>query len=142
VAAAVVAADLLAGWWARAKLAHHGVHVVGAVWLRLGFNGGVAFSIGNRWPAVATMVAYIVVVAVGVVGIFAKPGAPRVGFGLMLGGGIGNILDRLLTHGRGVTDYVAVSSFPRFNVADAAVTVGFVVLILLTLRGRSLVSAK
>jgi signal peptidase II len=59
--------------------------------------------------------------------------------GLVVGGAIGNVVDRLVRPGDGslvggyVVDFVAWGTFPRFNVADAAITVGVALFILLTL---------
>jgi signal peptidase II len=59
-------------------------------------------------------------------------------YGLLLAGALGNAVDRLLrgsTTGRDgwfdgeVVDFVAWGSFPRFNVADSAITVGFLLLV-------------
>jgi signal peptidase II len=57
------------------------------------------------------------------------------GFGLILGGALGNLIDRILfSH---VTDFFdfdtpirAVQTFPVFNVADCALTVGVVLMLL------------
>ncbi len=52
----------------------------------------------------------------------------RVALGLMLGGALGNVIDRFA---RGyVTDFISVGTFAVFNVADASVTVGVTILIL------------
>jgi len=56
-------------------------------------------------------------------------------YGMLLAGAVGNVLDRLLRSGAEgfgggfVVDFVAWGTFPRFNVADSAITVGFVVLV-------------
>jgi signal peptidase II len=60
-------------------------------------------------------------------------------YGLLLSGAVGNVIDRLVRDGGPdapsfgggeVVDFVAWGSFPRFNVADSAITVGFVLLVL------------
>jgi signal peptidase II len=60
----------------------------------------------------------------------------RIGLGFILGGAIGNLYDRILLGT--VTDFVEVYngtwSFPAFNVADSAITVGAVILIFDLLR--------
>jgi signal peptidase II len=59
--------------------------------------------------------------------------------GLVVGGAIGNVVDRFVRPGDGslvggyVVDFVAWGTFPRFNVADASITVGVALFILLTL---------
>jgi len=47
---------------------------------------------------------------------------------LQLGGAAGNLIDRL--RGGKVTDFISVGVFPVFNVADAAITVGVIILLL------------
>ncbi len=59
-------------------------------------------------------------------------------YGLLLSGAVGNVLDRLFRPGDPdggigdgwVVDFVAWGGFPRFNVADSAITVGFALLVL------------
>jgi signal peptidase II len=52
----------------------------------------------------------------------------RLAMSMQLGGAIGNLIDRLrLGH---VTDFISIGSFPVFNVADASISVGAVVLLL------------
>jgi signal peptidase II len=57
-----------------------------------------------------------------------------VGIGLVIGGAIGNVLDRLLRAGDGflggaVVDFIDLQWWPVFNVADMAITVGGVILV-------------
>lgn len=57
-------------------------------------------------------------------------------YGLLLAGALGNVIDRVLragddrAFGGHVVDFVAWGTFPRFNVADSAITVGFVLLVI------------
>ncbi len=66
-----------------------------------------------------------------------------VGIGLVIGGAIGNVADRLFRAGDGflggaVIDFIDLQWWPIFNVADMAVTVGGVILVLGSLlAGRS-----
>ena len=59
----------------------------------------------------------------------AKEGWPvRLAIGLQLGGALGNLVDRVrLGH---VTDWISVGQFPVFNIADSAVTLGVVILLI------------
>jgi signal peptidase II len=114
--------------------------VVGFVWWRLQYNAGVSFSIDRSGPLVATIVTVLVALAVVAVGVRARHGAPTLGFGLLIGGGLANVIDRLAATPHRVTDFVAVSSFPVFNLADVAITAGFVVLLGAALRGDKLVA--
>lgn len=60
---------------------------------------------------------------------------PATAYGLLLAGALGNMVDRLLRPGDEqalgghVVDFIAWGTWPRFNVADAAITVGFVLLV-------------
>jgi len=138
IALVVTGIDALTKAWARRDLARHAVHVVGFVWLRLQFNGGVSFSINQSGPLVTTIATVVVAIAVVVVGVNAKSGAPALGFGLLLGGGLANVVDRLIASTHRVTDFIALSSFPVFNLADVSITAGFVVLMVSALRGEAL----
>lgn len=136
VALVVTVLDAVSKVWARHDLAHHSVHVVGALWLYLKYNGGISFSINQSGPLVTTIATVVVAVVVVLVGVNARPGLPATGFGLMIGGGLANVIDRLAASPHRVTDFIAVSSFPVFNVADVAITAGFVVLMVAALRGE------
>jgi signal peptidase II len=140
IALGVTALDALTKAWARHALATHAVHVVGFAWLRLEYNSGISFSINSTGPLVTSLVTAVVALFVVVVGLQASPGLSETGFGLLLGGGVANVLDRLAANPHQVTDFVALGSFPVFNLADAAITVGFVVLLVAALHGERLLS--
>jgi len=113
---------------------------VGAVWFRLQYNSGISFSINRSGPLLTSVVTVVIAVVVFAIGLQAASGAPAVGFGLLLGGGVANVIDRLAARPHRVTDFVAVGSFPVFNLADASITVGFVVLLVAALRGERLLN--
>ncbi len=140
VALVVTVVDASTKIWARHALAHHAVHVLGDVSLRLQYNSGISFSINQSAGLITTVVTSVVAVVVVVVGLRARSGAPAIGFGLLLGGGVANVIDRLAARPHQVTDFVAIGSFPVFNVADAAITFGFIVLIVSALRGEKLLA--
>ena len=93
------------------------------------FNPGAAF--GVRLPPVVFPLVTLLLIVVVLRGL-RQPirGAAVVAQGLVIGGAVGNVVDRLLRPGDGslvggyVVDFVAWGGFPRFNVADAAITVG------------------
>jgi signal peptidase II len=138
VALAVTVLDALTKIWARHALAHQGVHVAGAVWLRLRYNAGVSFSVNPAGPFLTTLVTLAVALVVVVIGLRARPGVAAIGFGLLLGGGLANIIDRLAAQPHRVTDFVALGRLPVFNLADASITAGFIVLVVVALRGEAL----
>ena len=53
----------------------------------------------------------------------------RLAMSMQLAGASGNLIDRLMRDGK-VTDFISVGTFPVFNVADASISVGTVVLLL------------
>jgi signal peptidase II len=57
--------------------------------------------------------------------------------GLLLGGAVGNLVDRLIRHHHGaVIDFVDLRWWPVFNVADASITIGAILLVLSGLTHR------
>ena len=138
VALTVTGLDALTKAWARHVLAARPVHLGGVAWLRLQYNSGISFSINSSGPVVTTILTLAIAVVVVVVGLNAAPGLAAVGFGLLIGGGVANLIDRLAASPHQVTDFIALGSFPVFNLADVAITVGFVVLLVTALSGRRL----
>lgn len=107
-------------------------------------NTGAAFGILQSLGSVFAGISIIVSIAI----VYYYPLVPkedwliRLALGLQFGGAIGNLIDRL-THGGAVTDFISVGSFAVFNVADAAISVGVVLLIFgMWLRERRLEKAS
>ena len=138
IALAVTAIDAVTKAWARHSLVGHAVHVGGAIWLRLTYNSGVSFSFNQSGPLLTSVVTVVVELGVLAVGLNAHRGVPVVGFGLLLGGGIANVVDRLSATPHQVTDFIAVSSFPVFNLADVSITAGFITLLVAAIQGERL----
>jgi signal peptidase II len=111
----------------------------GAVSLAVSRNSGAAFSFAQGATVVFTLVAVVVAVVV----VRTLPKLRSAGWaltlGLLLGGALGNLIDRLLRApgvGRGaVVDFISVPHFATFNVADSGITVGAVLAVLLSFRG-------
>ena len=110
-------------------------HVIGpASWL-LTYNSGAAFSMGR---GVTPFIEAGVVVLIVALVLFARRAqrsaswASLVALGLLLGGALSNLGDRVFRGLNGaVVDFIqAVTWFPIFNVADSAVTIGVIVLVL------------
>lgn len=120
----VVAADQAAKAWAR-TLTEPVVLIPGVLGLRYTVNTGMAFSMlsGRAWLLGLASVAVIVAGALALRRFRLGP-LSRTAAALMLGGAVGNMLDRLLLGY--VTDMVEVLlfRFAVFNVADAALCVG------------------
>jgi signal peptidase II len=97
-------------------------------------NSGVAFGIGHGtgFPYyVFSLVAIAVILWMFVSGRVAPGGGRRFALGLLLGGAIGNLVDRI-TSGE-VVDFIEVGvpqwHWPIFNVADSAITLGILMLL-------------
>jgi signal peptidase II len=105
-------------------------------------NSGAAFSIGEN----VTWVFTIVMAAVSVVILFQlrRLGSAwwALALGLLLGGALGNLTDRLFrepSFAMGhVVDFIQLPNFAIFNIADSAVVSGVAIICLLTLRGIGL----
>jgi signal peptidase II len=133
-AAGVLTLDQLTKWWVIETLPGDPITLIdGVLDLRYVTNSGASFSmLQGAGPLIAVAVIAIVVLIVMVV---RKVGhtPEAIAFGLVLGGAIGNLADRIF-RGPGlldgaVVDFVDFSFFPAFNVADSAVSVGAVLLL-------------
>ena len=108
-----------------------------AVWLGdVHVNQGVAFGMLDARPAVAFALAVAMTIAVSVMAWRWCHGPLwALGWGLVVGGAVGNLLDRL-TPPLGVVDWIHVAVYPAFfNLADVAVRSGGLVLIALLVAG-------
>lgn len=131
IGAAVAAADVLAKVLAEAMLSQGAVVVVTPFLnLRLGFNPGVSFGLlpmTSAW-GIATLVGVqaVIIAAMLVLALRSGPVLERTGLGLMIGGAVGNIIDRV--RDGLVTDFVDLHlagwHWPSFNLADMAITSG------------------
>ena len=137
----VTALDEATKAWERSALLAHPRHVWGPVWLRLQYNAGISFSFDPSGASATTIVTLVVALVVLVVGMRARPGVPSAGFGLLIGGGVANVVDRLIAYPHEVTDFIAVGRFPVFNLADASLSVGFVILVVAAARGVRLLGS-
>lgn len=103
---------------------------------QLVYNDGAAFGLPLPWWAFLVVASVVVVVVWRTLPQVVRR-VPVVAYGMLVAGALGNVVDRLVRtgdpgdprflHGH-VVDFVAWGTFPRFNVADAAITVGFALL--------------
>lgn len=129
-ACGVVALDQATKWWALEALADgRTVDLVWTLRFRLVHNTGAAFSQGQGLgPLIVPLVVVVVVLLVR----FASRSTDqlsRAAVGMVVGGAVGNQLDRGFRAGDGflggaVVDFVDLQWWPVFNVADSAVVVG------------------
>lgn len=125
VAAAVVAADQISKSWALHRLAHGPVHVIWKLDFELTFNSGSAFSLARGWaPVLAGIAVVMIVLLLGFVR-HVRSAAMAAALGLVVGGAVGNLADRIFRSYHGsVVDFIAFHFWPTFNVADASIVVG------------------
>jgi signal peptidase II len=131
----VLVADQVSKWWALDSLG--GGRTLELIWtlqFRLVRNTGVAFSQGQGSGPIIALAVVCVVVLLFRIG--AKVGQPvaRIAVGAVIGGAVGNLSDRALRSEEGllrgaVVDFVDFQWWPVFNVADAAIVLGGVVIV-------------
>lgn len=134
VCALVVAVDQIA----KAVVENHLVpgqyeEVLGPLELTLSHNRGVAFGLAG---GAGLGLVLVTVGALAVIGYLFARNPQRPGMwlavGLVAGGAIGNLADRIRRDA--VTDFIAIGSWPPFNLADVAITLGVLLLVYLYLR--------
>jgi signal peptidase II len=141
VAVAVVILDQLTKWWALENLTTRTIDLVWTLRLRLAFNSGAAFSIGES-GAFTRFIPFAALLVVGIVLWQGRTIGNRLGaiaLGLILGGAVGNLIDRAFRAGSGgflsgsVVDFIDPQWFPIFNVADSGVVIGGFLLVAVSL---------
>jgi signal peptidase II len=138
-AAVVVGLDQLTKQLALSELTDGPVHLVGSLRLALAFNDGAAFSLGSGRTGAIAFVALGVALVLLWLGWRATRAGYAVGFGVVLGGALGNLADRALRDGDGVlggrvVDFVDLRWWPVFNLADASLWVGIAILLVTSWR--------
>jgi len=125
IAALVVLVDQLTKWWAVDRLDTGPIHVIWTLDLELNRNTGSAFSLFQGDAAVLVVIA-VVLVTVLLVLVYRSASMSRAAiFGLIIGGAVGNLSDRLFRGDHGaVVDFIDFHFWPTFNVADASIVVG------------------
>ena len=111
-------------------------HVWGPFGLALTYNSGFAFSLFSGRAVVVTVLLCIGVVVLAFVVARVRTVPLAVGPGLVLGGAVGNLSERIVGgHGGQVPDFITLDYWPTFNLADACVTVGVIVIVACLLFG-------
>lgn len=136
-----VVIDQLTKDWAVGSLADgRARHVVWTLQWNLSFNSGMAFSKGQGIGPIIGLAALVVVVVIATSVRHSTSRVVDVAAALVMGGAIGNLIDRLFRgdgwlHGS-VIDFIDFQWFPIFNVADIGVNVGGALFILWSLFSR------
>jgi signal peptidase II len=150
----VLVIDQLSKRWALDRLApeviggpREVVEVIGPLQFNLAFNTGASFSMGSGSGALIGVIAAGIVVVLGLMARKVTSQVQLVLIGLIMGGALGNIVDRLTRAGAtnpitgevssgfmsgAVVDFIDVQFWPIWNVADMAVVVGAIALAVLS----------
>ena len=99
-------------------------------------NDGIAFgALGGGGTVVAILVGVALIMVLALFVTHATRPLAWLPAGLLLGGAIGNVIDRIRLDA--VTDFLKVPSWPAFNVADIAITLGAIVLVVVVGRDEA-----
>jgi signal peptidase II len=147
IAAVIVVLDQLTKHWAVNALADGAArHVVWTLQWNLTFNSGMAFSRGEGWGPIIGLLAFAVVLVLASTSARLGTRLAEVGAGLLIGGAVGNLVDRLFRGDawmRGaVVDFIDMQWWPIFNIADMGVTIGAVLFAIAALRAPAAPSGR
>lgn len=137
-AAIAYSLDRVTKLWAERTLPGNPIDLIeGAVTLRFATNSGGAFSVFPDLPWFFAAVSAVIALLIAVTAFRHTDGVVAAALGLVLGGAIGNLTDRLV-RGSGplgeVVDFIDLHVWPVFNLADSAVVVGAALLVVASLR--------
>ncbi|MFF9163031.1 signal peptidase II [Streptomyces longwoodensis] len=141
VAAFAYALDLVSKLLVVAKLEHHRPIEIAGDWLKFEAirNAGAAFGFGEAFTVIFTVIAAAVIVVIARLArkLYSLPWA--IALGLLLGGALGNLTDRIFrspgVFEGAVVDFIAPKHFAVFNLADSAIVCGGILIVLLSFRG-------
>ncbi len=139
MAAAVVLVDQVTKIWAVAELSDGPVKLIGdTLQLRLTRNPGGAFSLLTGFTPLLALLAAAMVVVIVRTTRNTDDRLVAYGLGLVLGGALGNLVDRVVRDpgflSGHVVDFIRVGFWPTFNLADSAITVGVILIVLRSAR--------
>ena len=139
VAAVAIVIDQLSKTWAVHTLATRDIDLFWTLRFHLARNRGAAFSLGFGSGGVIAILAIVVVIVFLALGRSVNTRLGVLSLGLVLGGALGNLTDRAFREGSGflggaVVDFIDLQWWPVFNVADSAIVVGGILLVVTTAR--------
>lgn len=127
-------ADQLTKTWAEDRLRVEDIDLVGSLRLHLAYNTGASFGLGGGY---GTWISLLALVVVGILVWQGRSVSTRLGalaLAMIVGGAIGNVLDRAFRGDDGfmsgaVVDFIDLQWWPVFNVADIGIVVGGLLLV-------------
>ncbi|MFC8227382.1 signal peptidase II [Streptomyces sp. NPDC057287] len=124
-----------------AKLEHEEPIEIFGDWLKFDAirNAGAAFGIGEAFTVIFTAIATVVIIVIVRLArkLYSLPWA--IALGLLLGGALGNLTDRIFrapgVFEGAVVDFIAPAHFAVFNLADSAIVCGGILIVILSFKG-------
>jgi signal peptidase II len=113
----VVVGDQLTKVWIRTYPEGHPVFELGFFRIVRGHNTGAVFGLFQGHKLIYVLIVYRRFPSLDSL-------LNRVALGLILGGTVGNLIDRISRGSMGVTDFISIGPWPTFNIADSGVTIG------------------
>ncbi len=128
VGTAILCLDQLTKWWASGALGDRSIDLFWTLRLHLVRNTGAAFSRGEGLGPLLSVLVLVVIVLVVRQGARTGDRVALLAVGAIVGGAVGNLVDRALRSGDGflggaVVDFVDFQWWPVFNVADATIVI-------------------
>lgn len=135
-AVVILVADQVTKSVAVHDLANGPVHLVGPLSLQLSYNTGAAFSIGAGLTLPIIVIAFVLVLLLAWFARGTPSNLAAVATGMILGGALGNLADRLFRgHHGAVVDFIHFDFWSTFNLADTAIVIGTLELLIVIARG-------
>lgn len=133
--------DLISKMIVVAKLEHEEPIEIFGDWLKFDAirNAGAAFGMGEAFTVIFTAIAAVVIVVIARLArkLYSLPWA--IALGLLLGGALGNLTDRIFrapgVFEGAVVDFIAPAHFAVFNLADSAIVCGGILIVILSFKG-------
>lgn len=130
----MLAVDQLTKTWALRALADGPIELVGGVRFNLTYNTAGAFGLGGAAVPFLALGALVLVIVMAASGAMTRKPSLAAAMGLVLGGALGNLADRVfrdpgLLKGA-VVDFIDLRVWPIFNVADMAISFGCIALLI------------
>lgn len=137
IAVLVFIVDQLSKLWIRNNLAlRETITPIPAIgsWFRIIHwkNTGIAFGLfqGNGWILTAVGIVIVIGIIIYSSQMSSGPAFWRTAMAMELGGALGNLADRLNPKLGYVVDFIWIGNFPVFNLADAAIVIGALILVI------------
>ncbi|MGW0789358.1 signal peptidase II [Streptomyces sp. NPDC002911] len=133
--------DLVSKMIVVAKLEHEEPIEIFGDWLKFDAirNAGAAFGFGEAFTVIFTAIACVVIIVIIRLArkLYSLPWA--IALGLLLGGALGNLTDRIFrapgVFEGAVVDFIAPAHFAVFNLADSAIVCGGILIVIFSFKG-------